>query len=117
MMGKFVFWVGVIALIWLGFRLFQVLKRKSQQQQQTSGSSGQERSAPGTTAPGAGPPPSADALEVHLQALEQEKNQLLSQRGQVEQRCQSLGAVNPQAELEQRQAAWEEAQAERQRLE
>jgi hypothetical protein len=64
-----------------------------------------------------GPPPSADALEVHLQALEQEKNQLLSQGGQVEQRCQSLGAVNPQAELEQRQAAWEEAQAERQRLE
>lgn len=64
-----------------------------------------------------GPPPSTDALEAQLQALEQEKNQLLSQRGQVEQRCQSLGAVNPQAELEQRQAAWEEAQAERQRLE
>jgi hypothetical protein len=56
-------------------------------------------------------------LEATLQALEQEKNQLLSQRGQAEQRCQSLGAVNPQAELEQRQAAWEEAQAERQRLE
>jgi chromosome segregation ATPase len=64
-----------------------------------------------------GPQTSADALEATLQALEQEKNQLLSQRGQAEQRCQSLGAVNPQAELEQRQAAWEEAQAERQRLE
>ena len=59
----------------------------------------------------------AEGLEAQLQALEQEKNQLLSQRGQAEQLCQSLGAVNPQAELEQRQAAREEAQAERQRLE
>ncbi|WP_398333026.1 AAA family ATPase [Vulcanococcus sp.] len=64
-----------------------------------------------------GSPTGAEALEATLQALEEEKNQLLSQRGQAEQRCQSLGAVNPQAELEQRQAVWEEAQAERQRLE
>lgn len=52
-----------------------------------------------------------------LQRLEQEKDQLLSQRGQAEQRCQSLGAINPVAELEQRQAAWDEADAERQALE
>jgi len=52
-----------------------------------------------------------------LQALEQEKDQLLSQRGQTEQRCQSLGANNPVAELEHRQAAWEDAEAERQNLE
>ena len=54
---------------------------------------------------------------AELQMLEQEKDQLLSQRGQAEQRCQSLGAINPIAELEQRQAAWEEADAERQSLE
>ena len=48
-----------------------------------------------------------------LQALEQEKDQLLSQRGQAEQCCQSLGATNPIAELEQRQVAWDEAEAER----
>jgi len=56
-------------------------------------------------------------LEAALEALEQEKSQLLSQRGQAEQLCQSLGALNPQAELEQQQARWEETQAERQRLE
>jgi uncharacterized protein len=27
-MGKFVFWVGVFALIWLAFRLFKILQRK-----------------------------------------------------------------------------------------
>ncbi len=58
-----------------------------------------------------------EALEAALTALDQENNHLLSQRGQVEQLCQSLGALNPLAELEQCQAAWEEAQAERQRLE
>ena len=57
------------------------------------------------------------ALNAALNALEQERSQLLSQRGQAEQRCQSLGALNPEAELEQRQAVWEETQAERQRLE
>ena len=57
------------------------------------------------------------ALEASLDALEQERSQLLSQRGQAEQVCQSLGALNPEAELEQAQAAWEETQAERQRLE
>ena len=64
----------------------------------------------------AGMQPSRDAA-AELQTLEQEKDQLLSQRGQVEQRCQSLGASNPIAELEQRQATWEEADAERQRIE
>ena len=58
----------------------------------------------------------ADAAE-QLQALEQEKDQLLSQRGQTEQRCQSLGANNPIAELEHRQAAWEDAETERRNLE
>ena len=52
-----------------------------------------------------------------LQALEQEKDLLLSQRGQAQQRTQNLGASNPLAELEQRQVAWEEADAERVALE
>ena len=43
----------------------------------------------------------ADAAD-QLLALEQEKDQLLSQRGQTEQRCQSLGSNNPIAELEHR---------------
>ena len=59
----------------------------------------------------------AETLQASLEALEQERSQLLSQRGQAEQRCQSLGALNPEAELEQAQAVWEETQAERQRLE
>lgn len=42
-MGKFVFWVGVAALIWLGFRLYQVLRRKAEQQR---------ASPPGTTGEG-----------------------------------------------------------------
>jgi len=58
----------------------------------------------------------ADAAD-QLLALEQEKDQLLSQRGQTEQRCQSLGSNNPIAELEHRQAAWEDAEAERRQLE
>jgi DNA repair exonuclease SbcCD ATPase subunit len=52
-----------------------------------------------------------------LEALEQEKDRLLSQLGQAQQRTQSLGAANPLAELEQRQVAWEEAEAERAALE
>ena len=52
-----------------------------------------------------------------IELLEDRKDHLLSQRGQAEQRCSSLGAINPAAELEQRQAAWEEAEAERSRLE
>jgi hypothetical protein len=67
---------------------------------------------------GEGPTDTQEAsLDAALQQLEQERSQLLSQRGQAEQRCQSLGALNPEAELEQRQAVWEETQAERQRLE
>ena len=64
-----------------------------------------------------GHPADPQALEDALAALEQEKSALLTQRGQAEQRCQSLGALNPLADLEQRQAAWEDAEAERQRLE
>ena len=60
--------------------------------------------------------PAADAAE-QLEALEQEKDRLLSQLGQAQQRTQSLGAANPLAELEQRQVAWEEAEAERAALE
>ena len=52
-----------------------------------------------------------------IQTLEETKAQLLSQRGQAEQQCLSLGAINPSAELEQRQATWEEAEAERRSLE
>ena len=52
-----------------------------------------------------------------LEALEQEKDRLLSQLGQAQQRTQSLGAANPLAEREQRQVAWEEAEAERAALE
>ncbi len=47
MMGKFVFWVGVFALIWLAFRLFQVLKRKAQPQQPSSAAAGRDRPDPG----------------------------------------------------------------------
>ena len=64
-----------------------------------------------------GPPVEQQALEEALAGLEQDKNALLTQRGQAEQLCQSLGALNPLAELEQRQAVWEDAEAERQRLE
>mgnify|MGYP000188305268 CR=1 FL=1 len=60
--------------------------------------------------------PAADPAE-QLEALEQEKDRLLSQLGQAQQRTQSLGAANPLAELEQRQVAWEEAEAERAALE
>jgi DNA repair exonuclease SbcCD ATPase subunit len=60
--------------------------------------------------------PAADAAE-QLEALEREKDRLLSQLGQAQQRSQSLGATNPMAELEQRQVAWEEAEAERAALE
>ncbi len=58
-----------------------------------------------------------DDAAQQLEALEQEKDRLLSERGQAQQRTQSLGASNPLAELEQRQVAWEEADAERAALE
>ena len=54
---------------------------------------------------------------AQLEALDLEKDRLLSQRGQAQQRTLSLGASNPLAELEQRQVAWEEAEAERHALE
>ena len=61
-------------------------------------------------------PQSAEALQAALQRLEQSREQLLNQRGQSEQLCTSLGATNPMAELEQRQAAWEDADQQKQRV-
>jgi chromosome segregation ATPase len=58
-----------------------------------------------------------ETAAAQLEALDLEKDRLLSQRGQAQQRTQSLGASNPLAELEQRQVAWEEAEAERHALE
>jgi hypothetical protein len=58
-----------------------------------------------------------DDAATQLERLEQEKETLLTNRGQSEQRCASLGATDPVADLEQRQALWERAAAERQRLE
>jgi hypothetical protein len=66
---------------------------------------------------GAGDPNGAEAIAAALQELEAEKDSLLTSRGQAEQRCASLGANDPAAELEQRQAAWEAAAEERASLE
>ena len=63
--------------------------------------------------------PEADGLDdapQQLARLEAEKDDLLTSRGQQEQLCRSLGAGDPWAELEQLQAAWEQAQAERDAL-
>jgi hypothetical protein len=51
-MGKFVFWVGVAALIWLAFKLFQVLKRKGEQQRArlTGADDGEDSGGPGADA-------------------------------------------------------------------
>lgn len=56
-------------------------------------------------------------LAEALQQLEQEREMLLTRRGQSEQLCASLGAQDPCAELEQRQAEWEQAASDLQRLE
>ena len=48
-----------------------------------------------------------------LEQLDQEKEQLLNERGQNEQLCASLGAQNPTAQLELAQARWENAQLDR----
>ncbi|MFN5219706.1 MAG: ATP-binding protein, partial [Cyanobacteriota bacterium] len=53
------------------------------------------------------------SLEQQQRRLEQEKEQLLSRRGQNEERCLSLGSGDPAAEQEQRLVAWEQARAER----
>ena len=66
---------------------------------------------------GAANPNGAEAIATALQQLEAEKDSLLTSRGQAEQRCASLGANDPAAELEQRQAAWEAAAEERASLE
>ena len=58
----------------------------------------------------------ADAAE-QLARLQAEKETLLSQRGQQEQICRSLGALDPSAEVEQLQAAWDQAREERQAIE
>lgn len=49
------------------------------------------------------------SLNQRLQQLLAEKDSLLSARGQNEQLCRSLGATDPQAALEQAEAAWETA--------
>jgi len=66
---------------------------------------------------GATPLAEGQAPAARLQQLEQEKDTLLTRRGQQEQLCRSLGAHDPVAAVEQLQAAWEQAQAERLRLE
>ncbi|MCP9848462.1 AAA family ATPase [Cyanobium sp. Morenito 9A2] len=71
---------------------------------------------------GAAPTPSAataplSELEARINAgrnrLEQEKEGLLTRKGQCEQLISSYSASDPIAELEYRQAEWETAQAER----
>lgn len=66
---------------------------------------------------GAADPNGPETIAAALQQLEAEKDSLLTSRGQAEQRCASLGANDPAAELEQRQAAWEAAAEERASLE
>ena len=53
---------------------------------------------------------SPEALGQRLQQLLAEKEGLLSERGQNEQLCRSLGASDPQAAFEQAEAAFEGAQ-------
>lgn len=60
---------------------------------------------------------SAVAAETLLEQTMQRKDQLLSERGQCEQLCSSLGSSNPAAELEQAEADLEQASSERERLE
>ena len=60
---------------------------------------------------------SAAAASAQLNRLQAEKETLLTSRGHNEQLCRSLGALDPAAEVEQHQAALEQAQAERQAIE
>jgi len=66
---------------------------------------------------GAPPGEDASALQTQLEHAVQQKDQLLSERGQCEQHCISLGSSNPAAELELAQAQLEDALRERERLE
>ncbi len=66
---------------------------------------------------GAPPGEDASALQTQLEHAVQQKDQLLSERGQCEQHCISLGSSNPAAELELAQAQLEDALRERKRLE
>jgi DNA repair exonuclease SbcCD ATPase subunit len=59
----------------------------------------------------------ASDSEQRLRQLEADKENLLTNRGQQEQICRSLGAREPALEVEQQQAELEQAQAERQALE
>ncbi|WP_411870848.1 hypothetical protein [Vulcanococcus limneticus] len=70
---------------------------------------------PATAEPGAADP--APGLGAAVERLEQERESLLTQLGQAEQRCAGLGAENPVAELERRQAEWEASRAERDAIE
>lgn len=56
-------------------------------------------------------------LERRQRSLEEEKDQLLTERGQKEERCLNLGSADPVAELEHSQAAWERAVSERSGIE
>ncbi len=74
---------------------------------------GTEATADATADPAADPATDpAAALGAAVERLEQERENLLTQLGQAEQRCAGLGAENPVAELERRQAEWEAARAE-----
>ncbi|MFM1812747.1 MAG: hypothetical protein RLZZ336_1685 [Cyanobacteriota bacterium] len=59
----------------------------------------------------------ANDSELRLRQLEADKENLLTNRGQQEQICRSLGAREPALEVERQQADLEQAQAERQALE
>jgi len=56
-------------------------------------------------------------LDRRQRQLEEEKDQLLTRRGRNEERCRSLGAGDPAAELERSLVEWETAAAERQAIE
>jgi DNA repair exonuclease SbcCD ATPase subunit len=66
--------------------------------------------------PGPSTPDASVPLEQRSQALEAEKDTLLTAKGHNEQLCFSLSATDPAAEVEQCQASLETAQAEWNRL-
>ena len=57
-----------------------------------------------------------NSLEERSQLLDAEKDSLLTTKGHNEQLCLSLSAIDPQAEVEQRQAELEAAQADHERI-
>lgn len=68
-------------------------------------------------APDAGTGRAGIPLDRRQRDLEEEKDQLLTRRGRNLERCRSLGAGDPAAEVERRLAEWETAEAERQAIE